>query len=314
MNGQKNSVRILLATYEGAAYLRAQLDSLLAQTWKDLEIVASDDGSSDGSAEILAEYAAAYPEKIQHHRSGRRFGSSQKHFLYLLRQFGDASYLMFCDQDDVWHNDKVSRSLSALRKSCSDPAVPALLHTDLRVVDRDLLVLNPSFLRFSGLDGNALALPGLLTQNVVTGCTILMNRALARLFCSVPEPEHILMHDWFLALTAAACGKIFFLDEATIDYRQHGGNVVGAKNVHSPAYLIQKLFQSDWKAALWDTAEQAASLLSSFGPAMTESSREICREYSRLPSCSKLQRLRAYRRFSFWKQGFPRRIGQIFWW
>ena len=122
------------------------------------------------------------------------------------------------------------------------------------------------------------------------------------------------MHDWFLALTAAACGKIFFLDEATIDYRQHGGNVVGAKNVHSPAYLIQKLFQSDWKAALWDTAEQAASLLSSFGPAMTESSREICREYSRLPSCSKLQRLRAYRRFSFWKQGFPRRIGQIFWW
>lgn len=314
MNDSKNRVRILLAAYQGATFLPAQLDSLLAQTHPNLEIIVSDDGSTDGSAEILSEYAAAHPEKILYYRSGCRFGSSQAHFLHLLRQFRDAPYLMFCDQDDVWHSSKVSRSLSALKENCPDPAVPALLHTDLRVVDRNLQVLNPSFLRFSGLDGNALSLPQLLTQNVVTGCTILMNRALSDLFCSAPELGDVLMHDWYLSLVAAACGKIFFLDEATIDYRQHGGNVVGAKNVRNPSYVFRKLLHADLKKSFSDTTAQAASLLAAFSFSMSKANQEVLCQYSRLPTYSKLQRLQLYNRFGFWKQGLPRRVGQILFW
>ena len=314
MSEAKNRIRILLAAYQGAAFLPAQLDSLLLQTYPDLEIVVSDDGSTDGSAEILGEYAAAHPEKIRYYRSGRRFGSSQAHFLHLLRRFGDAPYLMFCDQDDVWHRDKAARTLEALRAQCPDPSVPALIHTDLRVVDRDLRQISPSFLHLSGLDGEALSLPRLLTQNVVTGCTVLINRALSELFRAAPEPENILMHDWYLALLAAACGKIFFLDEATMDYRQHGANVVGAKNVRSPGYVFRKLLQSGARKAFLDTTAQAASLLAAFSPAMPEANREILRQYSRLPACSKWRRMQIYRRFGFWKQGLPRRAGQILFW
>ena len=307
-------VRILLASYEGAAYLRPQLDSLLAQTLPGLEIVVSDDGSTDGSAEILAEYAAAHPGRIVHYRSGRRFGNSQGHFLHLLRRFGDSPYLLFCDQDDVWHPDKAEKTVAALRQLCPDPAVPALVHTDLRVVDRDLRELSPSFLRFSALDGSALRLNQLLVQNVVTGCTVALNRSLADLFCSAEDPGTVLMHDWYLALLAAACGKIGFLPEATIDYRQHGRNAVGAKNARSPTYLLHRLRENDIRAAFLHTAAQAASLAERYGAAMPPEALELCRAFAALPDRSKAARLRTCRRCGFYKQGFARRLGQVLFW
>ena len=308
------SIRILLATYQGETYLPQLLDSLLAQDAPGLQIVASDDGSSDATPAILDRYAKAYPERLLHHRSGRRFGSSQDHFLYLLRHFGDAPYVIFCDQDDVWHPDKVSRTLSAMQQLCPDPSIPALVHTDLRVVDRSLQEIAPSFLHFSALDGSRVALHQLLVQNVVTGCTMMVNRALTQLFCSVPEPDAVLMHDWYLALLAAACGRVGFLDEATIDYRQHGGNVVGAKNARSPAYLLKRLRSHDAKDAFRRTTNQAASLLTSYGNFMPAEARSVCQAFQALPQQSKLSRLRCYHRCHFWKQNLTRRIGQLIWW
>lgn len=307
-------VRILLASYQGEAYLRQQLDSLLTQDYDAVEIVVSDDGSRDASPQILEEYAQAWPGRVIHHRSGRRFGSSQAHFLYLLRQFGDAPYVMFCDQDDVWHPDKVSRTLREMQRLCPDPAVPALVHTDLRVVDQDLREIAPSFLRFSALDGSRIALNQLLVQNVVTGCTVMVNRALVQRFCGAAETPDVLMHDWYLALLAAACGRIGYLDEATIDYRQHGGNVVGAKNARSPAYLLKRLCSRDARDAFRDTTAQAASLLAAYGDAMPEEARALCRDFASLPRLPKLSRIRCCRRCGFWKQGLPRRIGQLIWW
>ncbi|MBP3729762.1 MAG: glycosyltransferase family 2 protein, partial [Lachnospiraceae bacterium] len=239
-------VTILLAAYRGGAYVGAQIESILKQDEEDFFLILSDDGEE--TADILEYYARAYPEKILHHRSGKRFGSAQKHFMYLIARFGaEAPYTMCSDQDDIWHPDKLSLTLAAMEEaeSASGGQIPLLVHTDLRVVDGDLKELDPSFMHYSRLEGKRLAFHQLLVQNVVTGCTMMLNRPLAALAARAEGEEAMLMHDWWLALTASALGKAVFLPEATMDYRQHGRNVVGAKRAGSLSYLAGRLLDPE---------------------------------------------------------------------
>ena len=161
-------VYILLASYNGHAYIREQIESLLTQSYPFVKIVLSDDGSSDGTDKILDEYAEKHPDKVTHYRSGERFGCAQNHFMHLLGAFQDAPYIMFCDQDDVWHKDKVSNTLQVMRQLENGEPVPVLVHTDLRVVDDTLQEISPSFWKHSNLDGSRLALNQLLVQPVTT--------------------------------------------------------------------------------------------------------------------------------------------------
>ena len=132
----EKQILILLAAYKGGRFIRPMVDSILAQDVGGWKLILSDDG--EDTAPILQEYADRYPDRITHSRSGRRFGSAQKHFMHLLEQFGDqADYVMFCDQDDVWHPDKVRLTLRLMEQVETDPALPVLVHTDLRVVDGD---------------------------------------------------------------------------------------------------------------------------------------------------------------------------------
>lgn len=178
----EKQILILLAAYKGGRFIRPMVDSILAQDVGGWKLILSDDG--EDTAPILQEYADRYPDRITHYRSGRRFGSAQKHFMHLLEQFGDqADYVMFCDQDDVWHPDKVRLTLRLMEQVETDPSLPVLVHTDLRVVDGQLREMDPSFQHYSGLDGHRLSLPQLLVQNVVTGCTVMINRSLVELAC-----------------------------------------------------------------------------------------------------------------------------------
>ena len=179
-----------------------------------------------------------------------------------------------------------------------------LVHTDLRVVDGQLHEMDPSFQHYSGLDGHRLALEQLLVQNVVTGCTMMINRSLARLACR-PVGE---------ALIAAAMGRAVFLDRATIDYRQHGGNVVGAKDPRSAGYVLQKLKGGAVRRSLVDTARQAGAFLSCYRQELTPDQQALLADYAAAPEKGKLARLALYRRRGLWKYGLNRRIGQILWW
>ena len=235
--------------------------------------------------------------------------------MHLLEQFGDqADYVMFCDQDDVWHPDKVRLTLRLMEQVETDPSLPVLVHTDLRVVDGELREMDPSFQHYSGLDGHRLSLPQLLVQNVVTGCTVMINRSLARLACRPVEEGDMLMHDWWLALIAAAMGRAVFLDRATIDYRQHGGNVVGAKDPRSAGYVLQKLKGGTVRRSLSDTARQAGAFLACYEQELTPDQRALLADYAAAPQRGKLARLALYRRRGLWKYGLNRRIGQILWW
>ena len=306
-----STVYILLATYNGEAYVREMIDSVLNQDHPNIHIVLSDDGSKDSTPTILESYAQQYPDKITHHRSGLRFGNAQDHFLHLMGAFRDARYIMFCDQDDIWHSDKVSKTLQKMQETEDDPQTPVLIHTDLRVVDRDLQVIHPSFCSLSGFRGDRLAFHHLLMQNVVTGCTVMINGALAQL-ASGTTVRNILMHDWFLALLASACGKVAFLNEATIDYRQHGKNAVGAKNSRSLRYILHRI-QSGVRKPLEDTAHQAGILLQAYPKVFSAHQQTMLSEFSTLYQKNKVTRIRFYCKYRMWKAGLHRKIAQLIW-
>jgi glycosyltransferase involved in cell wall biosynthesis len=228
----KHSIDILLATYDGAAYLPEQLDSLFAQTYQNWRIVARDDGSTDGTREILARYSAAHPGRmVIVAQDGRRLGASGS-FAALLG-LSEAPYVMFCDQDDVWLPDKVALTLAAMRdlERARGELTPLLVNTDLKVVDQRLAVLDESFWRFQRIHPQRLTrLSRVLMQNFATGCTVMINRPLMTL--AGPVPAEAIMHDWWLALVATAFGKASPIRRATVLYRQHERNDIGASRWH----------------------------------------------------------------------------------
>ncbi len=305
-------IYILLAAYRGERFIRPMVESILAQDVGGWQLILSDDGEL--TAPILQEYADRYPDRVTHYRSGRRFGSAQKHFMHLLQQFGpQADYIMFCDQDDVWHPDKVRKTLALMQRTETDPEKPVLVHTDLRVVDSRLEVLDPSFQHYSGLDGHCLALNQLLLKNVVTGCTVMINRALALLACRPEAVEAMRMHDWWLALLASAMGRAAFLDEATIDYRQHGGNVVGASG-RSLRTIWRKLRRGRGnRLRIIQAMDQAAAFASCYRQQLPPEALALLEGFAALKYQPRSRRMAFYRSNHVWYQGLPARLAQRIW-
>lgn len=304
-----NTVTILLATYNGEKHINEMVDSVIAQDFEDWTLILSDDGSTDGTAAILENYAEKYPEKIVHYKSGRRFGNAQGHFLHLLETFHEAPYIMFCDQDDVWHKDKVGKTLKKMKET-EEEGLPAMVHTDLCVVGKDLEVLDPSFMRFSKLNGNRVAFNQLLVQNMVTGCTMMLNGALAKLAVGKSPADKVLMHDWWLALIASAFGKIAFLDEPTIDYRQHGDNSVGAKNVRSASFLLGRLKNGQSKKSVQNSIVQAKAFLDCFEDTLPEELLPLLKDFASLENKNFLARDAVYLKHRINKFGLTRIVAQ----
>lgn len=223
-------VDILLATYNGAAYLPEQLNSLLRQTYTHWRVLAHDDGSTDGTVETLQRYAKQYPSRIVLVRDGVLCGSACNNFAHLLG-LASANYVAFCDQDDVWLPQKLEMSMAKLREAEQRDGIqlPLAVFTDLTVVDENLKPLATSFWAFQGLSpGLADSLEDLALRNCVTGCTVLMNRAAVA--ASLPVLPSAYMHDWWCALAVLARGgRVVPCRQATVLYRQHGGNSVGAR-------------------------------------------------------------------------------------
>lgn len=235
-------VEVLMATYQGARFVRAQLDSILAQTDDRWHLTVSDDGSTDGTDAILDEYAARFPERITRYRSGRRFGRACDHFLHLMNQC-EQPYMLFCDQDDVWHSDKIGTLLDALldAETRYGQDTPLLVYADQALVDEALRPIAPSLAAYERHVPTETDWRALLLQNVVTGGAMGVNRALAALArVEAPEPA-VIMHDGWLAAVAGRFGHIVYIDRPLSDYRQHGDNSVGAQPAGSPRYIARML-------------------------------------------------------------------------
>lgn len=305
-----STVLILLATYNGEKYIKEMVDSIIKQDYTDWHLILSDDSSSDSTPEILDSYAEKYPEKITHYKSGIRFGNAQNHFMHLLDKHHDAPYIMFCDQDDVWHSDKVGKTLAKMKET-ETAGAPALVHTDLVVVDGALNKISDSFCKHSKLKGNRLELNHLLVQNVVTGCTLMMNRELAELSCSKPLPKEAMMHDWWVAIICSVFGKSAFLNYSTMDYRQHGNNTVGAKNVTSPSYLLERFKSKAMKKSLRDAALQAEAFLECFGESIPEDKKTVIEDFAKTKDSSIFKKDYIYIKHRIYKCGVIRVLAQF---
>ena len=215
-------VHILMGVFNGAAYLPAQLQSLSGQSHGNWVLTCSDDGSTDGTQDLVRAFVSNNPQRVCL-QDGPRAGFSEN-FMGLIRSLGDAAGLVaFADQDDLWLPEKLARAVALLNDVpvarpalyCSrvlnwDPAA------DRRRISR-ALHRPPSF-------RNA------LIENVAQGNTIVLNAAAARLARDAARRTGAMFaHDWWLyLLISGAGGEVIHDARPGLLYRQHGGNILGS--------------------------------------------------------------------------------------
>jgi hypothetical protein len=315
-------VEILLATYNGARFLPEQVDSALAQDYENIRILARDDGSSDETAELLAQYAARFPSRFRVLPASPGGGSPKDNFL-LLMQSSTADYVCFCDQDDVWLPDKVSRSKQAMDglERLWGQGVPLLVFTDLRLVDDKLHTIHPSFWSYMGIRPERIhRLPRLLVQGVVTGCTAMLNRALVERAVRMPEDAY--MHDRWISWLAAFLGRSAIVSTPTVLYRQHGGNAVGTGNNASdsapqpPRPLWQKIRHpriAPEHLNRWEIDQrQARAFLHAHGAELRPAQRALMRGFLRCQtSRSRLVRVASLIRYGFYHVGLKPNLAMM---
>lgn len=283
MDRTDRPVEILMAVYNGEAFLAEQIDSILCQSDGRWHLTVSDDGSTDGSGAIIDEYVRRHPDRIARHFSGRRFGNARDHFFHLMARC-DADYMLFCDQDDVWRPEKVARTRQALEEAESawGRDMPLLVFSDQTPTDAELKPLAPSLMRYQNQYFSCFDYRSLLIQNVVTGGAMGINRALARLGGRFGDGSGIIMHDWWLAVVAARFGRIVYIDESLGAYRQHGENAVGAKDVNDIGYIARKLRHlGDIRAFIICKKAQAQRFCEAYSEALTEEDRAFLARFTR---------------------------------
>ena len=314
MTINRDTIAICMAAYNGEDYLREQLDSILGQTYGNWILFVRDDASTDGTLAILRQYAAAQPDRIcLIEDTALPGGSPRQNFASILQWIGSRysfSYFMFADQDDIWLDTKIEKSIALLRANEKDDT-PLLVHTDLTVVDAALSVLGESFFDYHALDPGITQLRRLLIQNNATGCTMLWNRALNDLL-DLNNPRAA-MHDWWVTLTACAFGRILCLRESTILYRQHTNNVVGATRVNSLAFVFKRLRDIGYvRHTLRQAVTQAGAFLECHRQRLSPEQVRVLQLFSGLYSRGKLGRVMLVCRESFLKQGPVQVLGELF--
>jgi glycosyltransferase involved in cell wall biosynthesis len=215
------TVAILLSTYNGETFLPEQLESFERQTHRNWILVWRDDGSSDRTVAIMRDFAARLgPARCREAEdSGIHLGAAAS-FLSLLAQTRSSDAIAFADQDDVWMPDKLARALPHLC-SAEDQALLYCARqylVDERLQGRDLSIL----------PGDRPGFPASLTQNIVHGNTMVMNRHAVDLVARIPGPPGT-VHDWWSYIVVSACGGTVMIDpQPVVLYRQHKGNLIGS--------------------------------------------------------------------------------------
>ena len=215
---------VLLATYNGARRLAAQLDSYQTQQRKPDLILVSDDGSTDETRQILSQFSAQHPDLPLRVIDGPCRGAAQN-FLHLLRHTPDwVDVVALSDQDDVWLPDKLYTGLKCLHTS--PPATGPLLYCG-RSWECDQDLQNRILSR--GMPRPA-SFRHALVQNVAGGNTMILNRAALDLVRAASfEARKVVVHDWWIyQLVSGAGGQILFDDTPRLLYRQHASNLIGA--------------------------------------------------------------------------------------
>jgi len=229
-------VSVALCTHNGERFIDEQLVSIFAQTVLPAEVVVSDDASTDATVARVRSAFAAHPgaPRLTLLQNAVALGVTRNFEQAIAACSGEI--VVLSDQDDIWHANRVELTVAAF----ADPAV-LLVHGDATLVDAAGERLADSLFESYAVDAptrfelaSARGFELLLHRNLVTGATAAIRREVAE--GARPYPESW-VHDEWLAVAAAARGRIAPLPESLIDYRQHGGNEIGAVRVNFRAKL-----------------------------------------------------------------------------
>ncbi len=303
-----DKIAILMATYNGEKYIRQQIDSILSQTCKDWELYIHDDGSTDNTIAAVESYVEKYPNKI-HLIDGKSTGGAKYNFFYMFGQV-EAPYYMTCDQDDVWLDKKIELTYDKMLTIENKADVPCLVYTELRVVDSELNTIADTMSGYQSLDCHKRTINQFILQNSVTGCTMMVNRALRDKMLRITDIDNTIMHDWWAALVAAQFGKTAFIDEPTILYRQHGDNSLGALGINKLSYIVRRVWQ---KKQIQESMRLGRLQAREFAKTYNLPADSLAVRYAALEDKSRCERQRFYKENDMYKTGTMRRLGQAVW-
>ena len=286
------STLVLLSTYNGERFLLEQLRSLYAQTLPDIEVLARDDGSCDGTCAILEDWKR---RKGLRWFAGMHVGAARS-FWHLLHEANGADYYAFCDQDDVWDGDKLEIATTMLEAiEAENPGQPALYCSDVRVVDANLHPVKRHMV--SGFPADY---PHALVKNIAPGCTFVFNRAAREMLCRYDaDALGIELHDWTAFQIISCFGHVIFDPETHLSYRQHGGNAIGA--VSNPRLELGRKLRAFWDGPSRNSRERNAQRMeAAFKADMSVENRQVTEDiawYQTQPDSKK--RLLKSKRFAF---------------
>jgi hypothetical protein len=276
-------VDIAMGTFNGAAYLPSQIDSILGQTHDNWRLLIRDDGSDDDTVSIIKDYCGRFEGRVQHIEDDLgRLGAKRNFSAILARTSAD--FVMFADQDDVWYPTKIQVTCDKARElqARARPEEPVLVFSDLAVVDSRGEPIARSYWRYAGIDpARCLRLNHLLVENPAPGCTMLMNRRLRELI--LPVPECAVMHDWYAMLTATCIGHVAFVPFATGCYRQHARNTIGVQpwDLRRALSSVREV-RTRVRKIIVHAQAQAEEVLTRHGPRMHQKQLELIRDFVHL--------------------------------
>ena len=293
-----DKIAILMATYNGEKYICQQIDSILSQTCKDWELYIHDDGSTDNTIAAVESYVEKSQVKI-HLIDGKSTCGAKYNFVY-----------MTCDQDDVWLEKKIELTYDKILAIEDKADIPCLVYTELRVVDSELNTIADTMSEYQSLDCHKRTINQFILQNSVTGCTMMVNRALRDKMLRITNIDNTIMHDWWAALVAAQFGKTAFIDEPTILYRQHGDNSLGALGINKLSYIVRRVWQ---KKQIQESMRLGRLQAREFAKTYNLPTDSLAVRYAALEGKSRRVRQRFYKENDMYKTGTMRRLGQVVW-
>ena len=291
-------VAILLTTYNGEKFLFEQVESIMNQTFHNFVCYVHDDGSKDGTLNILQKMKEKYDEKIvilDYPRQGR----PRDNFLSMI-EYVDSPYIMFADQDDYWLPEKIQKTLAKMKEGEAQSGGCAIaVYSDVKVVDEKLKTISESFYSYTKKDPKQTSMCDLIMHNVALGCTMMINRELYKRYMQ-SELTTIPNHDWLFMLLAKLCGEVYYISEPLMLYRQHSRNSVGAskgKNFYDKFWLVVGLnaFGNQIKTEKETIIRQRKRAEEILNFDLPENSRvEFLRSLKNIGSKGKLQRMKFY--------------------
>lgn len=213
--GEKK-IKVLLSAYNGEEYIEEQVDSILNQTYQNMELYIRDDGSADGTLAVLQKYRQ---DSRIHVIAGENVGFIDS-FFSLVSQCGEADYYAFSDQDDVWFPEKLAMAVEKLEpEENKHPQEPLLYFSNYDFYDGDMnfrahakpITQQPTF-------RNA------LVECMSLGFNSVFNKAAHDILCE-NIPKHSCGHDWWTYMVCVGLGKVIYDDRPTVCYRRNGKNV-----------------------------------------------------------------------------------------